>query len=104
MPKHPLATSNLNMKNGWETETHQKQTWQLFLRNGVFWVIFHVVSLLIFDSIFQKNEMRHEMKNESRTVTLNDTIIVNLALTFFVYNCWQIFGMQVEVIIDMQDK
>ena len=28
---------------------------------------------LVFDSIFQKNEMRNKMKNESKTVTVNDT-------------------------------
>ena len=61
------------MKNEWKTETHQKQTRQLFLKNGVFRVIFHVVSLLVFDSIFQRNEMRNDMKNESKTVTVNNT-------------------------------
>ena len=52
---------------------HQKQTRQLFLKNGVFQVVFHVVSLLVFDSILQKNEMRNEMKNKSKIVTVNDT-------------------------------
>ena len=32
--------------------------------------------LLVFDSIFQKNEMRNEMKKESKTVTVNDTNVV----------------------------
>ena len=66
------------MKNEWKAETHPKQTWRLFLKNGVFLVVFHVVSLLIFDSIFQKNEMRNEMKNKSKTVTVNDTNVKNI--------------------------
>ena len=56
---------------------HQKQTRQLFLKNGVFRVVFHVVSLLVFDSIFQKNKIRNEMENESKTVTVNDTIKID---------------------------
>ena len=66
------------MKNEWKTETHPKQTWQLFLKNGVFLVVFHVVSLLIFDSIFQKIEMRNEMKNKSKLVTVKDTNVKNI--------------------------
>ena len=40
-----------------------------------FWVVFHIVSLLIFNSIFQKNEIRNEMKNKSKTVTVNNTVV-----------------------------
>ena len=69
------------MKNEWKTETHKKQTRQLFLTNRVFQVVFHVVSLLIFDSIFQKNEMRNEMKNKSKTVTVNDTNVLPLIVS-----------------------
>lgn len=48
------------MKNGWKIEKHQDRTCNLFLKNDVFWIIFHVVSLPVFDSIFRKTkcEMR----------------------------------------------
>jgi hypothetical protein len=51
---------------------HQKRTRQPFLKNGVFQIIFHVISLLVIDSIFQKNEQRNEIKNESKMVTVNN--------------------------------
>jgi len=41
-------------------EMHQKRTRHPFLKNGVFRIIFDVVSLPIFDSIFQKNEIKNE--------------------------------------------
>ena len=48
-----------------------------------FRVVFHVVSLLVFDSIVQKSEMRYEMKNESKRVIVDDT---NNGINFAKYN------------------
>jgi hypothetical protein len=55
---------------------HQKWTHHPFLENGVFQIIFHIVSLPIFDSTFQKNENKNKNKNESKIVTVDNTIII----------------------------
>ena len=51
-----------------------------FLKNGVFHIFVHLISLRIFDSIFQKNRMRNEIKNKLKMVTVNDTIYMFVIL------------------------
>ena len=75
MPAGAWKRTRSKMDEKWEMR--QKRTRHPFLKNGVFRIIFDVVSLPIFDSIFQKNERKNEIKNEWKKVTVNDTIVQN---------------------------
>ena len=95
-----MAILGKNRKNGqwWNTPQQlETQTWKVdekemknrktskmdmnpLLKNGVFHIFFHLISLPIFDSIFQKNRMRNEIKNKLKMVTVSDTIFMFVIL------------------------
>ena len=85
------------MKNEWKTETHQKQTRRLFLKDGVFRVIFHVVLnnrlpfLIRFSSHFTfcfsengiKNRQRNNMKNDPKNVIFQKQVACPILMFFY---------------------
>ena len=53
--KWTMPFGNLNTRNGWKMETHQKQIYQPFLKSWCFPILFHLISVSVFHFVFLHN-------------------------------------------------